>query len=125
MGLTNTAQQFQQMMDDRLLPIKETSDAYIDDVLVGTWVEPGEDPVQKHEVDLRRTLELMREERFVADWRKCKLFVKEVEFCGHILGGGVRRPAPGKLMAIEKWEVPKTISELRAFWGLPTIIAPM
>ena len=43
--------------------------------------------------------------------------MKEVEFCGHILGNGTRRPAPGKLRAIEKWEVPQTISELRAFLG--------
>ena len=30
-------------------------------------------------------------------------FYPEVKFCGHILGGGTRRPEPGKLMAIEKW----------------------
>jgi hypothetical protein len=40
-----------------------------------------------------------------------------VEFCSHILGGGTRRPGPGTLSAIEKWEVPKTISELRAYLG--------
>ena len=40
-----------------------------------------------------------------------------MEFCGHILGKGVRRPAPGKLLPIEKWETPKTISQLRSFLG--------
>ena len=40
-----------------------------------------------------------------------------MEFCGHVLGGGTRRPAPGKLSAIEKWETPRTIHELRAFLG--------
>ena len=29
----------------------------------------------------------------------------------------VRKPAPGKLMAIEKWEVPRTFTALRAFLG--------
>ena len=52
-----------------------------------------------------------------ADIKKCKFFVKSVKFCGHILGGGRRVPDPGKLSAIEKWEVPKTISQLRAFLG--------
>jgi hypothetical protein len=56
-------------------------------------------------------------DQFVADPKKCKFFVKEVEFCGHILGHGTRRPAPGKLMAIEKWELPETITALRAFLG--------
>ena len=32
-------------------------------------------------------------------------------------GRGVRRPAPGKLRAIEKWELPKTVTALRAFLG--------
>ena len=44
-------------------------------------------------------------------------FVPEVEFCGHILGGDCRCPAPGKLRAIEKWEVPSTVTGLRAFLG--------
>ena len=55
---------------------------------------------------------------------KCKLFVKEVEFCGHVLGGGIRRPAPGKLMAIEKWQPPRTISELRGFLGFTNYYSP-
>jgi hypothetical protein len=48
---------------------------------------------------------------------KLKLFVKKVAFCGHVLGGGERTPEPGKLMAIEKWEVPKVVTELRGFLG--------
>lgn len=117
MGLTNAPQQFQQMLDDRLLPVKDVADPYIDDIIVGTRVEPGEDPIEKHEKDLRRLLDTLKAEKFIVDRKKCKLFVKEVEWCGHILGGGTRRPAPGKLMAIEKWEVPRTITELRAFLG--------
>ena len=31
---------------------------------------------------------------------------------------GVRKPAPGKLRAIEKWEVPRTVTALRSFLGL-------
>ena len=60
---------------------------------------------------------MLRSDRLVADTRKCHFFVEEVEFCGHVLGGGVRRPAPGKLRAIEKWELPQTITALRAFLG--------
>ena len=30
---------------------------------------------------------------------------------------GSRRPAPGKLSAIENWEIPRSITELRAFLG--------
>ena len=53
----------------------------------------------------------------MVDPKKSAFFVEEVEFCGQILGHGIRRPAPGKLQAIEKWEVPTTITALRAFLG--------
>ena len=117
MGLMNASTQFQQMMDDRLEPVRDIADAYIDDVLVGTFVNDGEDPRDAHLRDLRRVLDLLAKESLIADISKCKFFLREVEFCGHILGKGARRPAPGKLMAIEKWEPPRTISELRAFLG--------
>ena len=115
MGLQNASQQFQQMMDDRLQSVKDVASPYIDDILVGTWVDPGEDLLTAHDRDVRRVLELLRRDEFIVG--KWKLFVKEVEFCGHILGGGVRKPAPGKLRAIEKWEVPRTVTALRAFLG--------
>ena len=60
-------------------------------------------------------LKLLKEDQFVVG--KWKLFVKEVEFCEHILGGGARKPAPGKLRAIEKCELPKTVTALMAFLG--------
>ena len=45
------------------------------------------------------------------------MFVGEVEFCGHILKEGQRFPSPGKLKALQKWELPKTLTELRGFLG--------
>ncbi len=117
MGLMNASQQFQQMMEDRLFPVRDIADPFIDDILIGTKVEPGEDLLEAHNRDLRRVLELLKAEKFIVDIRKCHLFVKEVEFCGHVLCGGTRKPAPGKLRAIEKWEVPRNITELRAFLG--------
>ena len=117
MGLMNASTQFQQMMDDRTEPVSDIADAYIDDVIVGTELQQGEDPLETHLRDITRVLDLLAQEKLVADISKCKFFVREVEFCGHVLGKGVRRPAPGKLMAIEKWEPPKTITQMRAFLG--------
>ena len=117
MGLSNASQQFQQMMEDRLAPVRDVADDFIDDILVGTQVGEGEDLIAAHERDLRRVLELLKKEGFIIDPKKCHFFVDEVEFCGHILGGGIRRPAPGKLSAISNWERPKNITELRAFLG--------
>ena len=48
---------------------------------------------------------------------KASLFVREVEFAGHVVGHGQRRPMPGKLASLHHWEKPQTISELRSFMG--------
>ena len=63
-------------------------------------------------------LERLKEYGLAADPKKAKLFVREVEFCGHILYAGRRRPAPGKLVALQNWELPKTVTQLRGFLGL-------
>ena len=117
MGLMNASQQFQQMIDDVLTPVKDIATGYIDDILVGTSVKKGGNLLQAHTRDLHRVMDILQTQKMVVDPQKAKLFVDEVEFCGQILGHGNRRPAPGKLMAIEKWEVPTTITALRAFLG--------
>ena len=45
-------------------------------------------------------------------------FSRSVEFCGQILEGGRRRPQPGKLDAIQRWELPTTLTGLRGFLGV-------
>ena len=96
MGLQNASQQFHQMMDDRLQPDKDVPSPYIDDILIGTWVEPGNDLLAAHDRDVKKVLELLKREVFIVG--KWILFVKEVEFYGHILGGGSQtrpRQSPG------------------------------
>ena len=48
---------------------------------------------------------------------KASLFVREVEFAGHVVGHGQRRSMPGKLASLHDWEKPQTISELQSFMG--------
>ena len=92
MGFHNASQQFQQMMDDRLKPVKDVASTYIDDILIGTWVEPEKDLLAAHDRDVRKVLELLKREELIVGKRK--LFVKEVEFCDQTLGGGFANPPP-------------------------------
>jgi hypothetical protein len=119
MGLMNASGQFQQMLDDQLLEVADVANGYIDDIAVGTKADPeeGEDDLVVHDKALRRVLDKLKEKVLVGNERKVKLFVDELNFCGQILGHGVRRPAPGKLMAIEKWELPLPSQHLGHFWG--------
>ena len=70
MGLKNAPIQFQQMMDDLLEPVKDICNAYIDDLIVSTKVEPGEDMSEKHEKDVRRVLYRLLKVKVIADIKK-------------------------------------------------------
>ena len=51
MGLMNAGVQFQKMIDDRLQPVSDVASPYIDDIIVGTRVEQGDDPIEVHKND--------------------------------------------------------------------------
>ena len=44
--------------------------------------------------------------------------MKQVEFCGHMLVDGKRFPAPGKLLALQKWQLPEVVTQLRGVLAL-------
>ena len=117
MGLKNGGAIFQRMMEWVLRGV-ESASVYIDDVIVGSTGETPEEMVENHERDLREVLERLREHEIIVGQKSIRLFATEVEFCGHILKDGRREPAPGKLLSIQKWELPKTVTQLRGFLGL-------
>ena len=123
MGLRNAPQQFQEMIDWVLTPVNDVASAYIDNIVVRTEAKEGEDLLEKHLQDVCRVLNLLREQKLVVDPKKCQLFTREVEFCGHVLAHGTRKPMPKMLNALERWETPKTVTQLRAFLGFTNYYA--
>ena len=49
---------------------------------------------------------------------KCRFFVSEMEFLGHVVSGEGIRPSPSKVEAIQGIKLPTNISELRGFLGM-------
>ncbi|EPS71058.1 hypothetical protein M569_03701 [Genlisea aurea] len=117
MGLKNAGSQFQRMIEWVIRDI-ECASAYIDDVLVGSKGATLEECIDIHQRDVSRVLEAFEREKLVCSPKKSFLFHMEVEFCGHILREGTRKPSPGKLLPLQGWELPRTITELRGFLGL-------
>ena len=117
MGLKNSGAVFQRMMEWVLRGL-ECADVYIDDVIIGSDGANLDQALATHDQDVRRVLDRLKEHQLVVDPAKIHLFVQEVEFCGHILRNGTRCPAPGKLLSIQRWELPKTVTQLRGFLGL-------
>ena len=78
MGLKNAGIQFQMMLDDRLEPVRDVADAYMDDIIIGTRVKEGDDLFAQHDKDVRRVLDVLNDELLIADKEKCEFFVPEV-----------------------------------------------
>ena len=119
MGAKNGNAAFESMMEDLLLPAQDCADPFVDDIIIGSGTEDMTDDelIEAHEKDLLRVLGVLDKHSMVCKPTKASLFVREVEFAGHVVGHGQRRPRPGKIAALRHWEKPQTISELRSFMG--------
>ena len=62
-------------------------------------------------------LDILDKNQLICGPNKGKSFRESVQFCGSLLRNGTRQPSPGKLLAIQKWKRPETISALRGFLG--------
>ena len=69
-----------------------------------------EDMVANHYKDVTQVMERLKEQNLVCSPEKSKFFQLDVESCGHILKDGQRFPGPGKLISLQKWEIPTTIT---------------
>ena len=51
----------------------------------------------------------------VASQKKAHFFQKEVNFCGFAFKGGNQEPRKGRIVAVQKCQLPKTVTSLRGF----------
>ena len=118
MGAKNGNAAFQRMMEDLLGPVRDCANPFVDDIIGSGTEDMTEDElIGAHEKDLRRVLSKLEKHNMVCKPTKASLFVREVDFAGHVVGHGQRRPMPVKLATLHHWEKPQTISELRSFMG--------
>ena len=78
-------------------------------------VSPGdteEELLANHDRDVRAVLNRLRKEELVASVSRTAIFVRSVEFCVHVLENCTRRPPPGEMLALERWEKPDNVREL-------------
>ena len=102
MGAKNGRAAFQRMMEDVLGPVRDCADLVVDDIIIvsGTEDMTEDELIEAHEKDLRRVLSEQDKHNMVCKPTKASLFVREVEFAGHVVGHGQRRPMPGKLASL-------------------------
>ena len=117
MGITNGPAIFQRVMVQVLQGL-DCADVYIDDIIIGSCGNTEEELL--HGCDSHAVLHRLRREGSVASVSKTDSFVHSVVFCGHVLESGTWRPAPGKMLPLERWTKPDNVPELRGFLGLAT-----
>ena len=119
MGVTNGNAAFQQMLENLLELVRDCADPFVDDVIIASG-DPSisyDELLEAHERDVTRVLDLLVRHKLTGSSDKATIAVNEVVFAGHVVGTGQQKPIPGKVAAIEHWEKPKTVSELRAYFG--------
>ena len=112
-GLKNGNAAFQLLLDVVLKDYRDFARPFMDDIIVGSGGATYEEALQNHVKHLRLVLQRLREKRLAASAEEANMFVEHVEFAGHVVGYGVKRP----ILCLEKWDKPRTVSELMAFLG--------
>ncbi|XP_024877102.1 uncharacterized protein LOC112457984, partial [Temnothorax curvispinosus] len=113
-GLCNSPTEFLIFMEEVFYELirRRIIRKYLDDVVI-----PGRNE-EEAMYGLRETLRVAAENGLVINWKKCKFLEREVEFLGHIVGGGCVRPSNEKIKAVQKFPRPKGRKDLQSFLGL-------
>ena len=112
-GLKTAGAIFSRTMRRVLQPLKlECLHNFMDDMLLATetWEE--------HIKALRLLLQRLEEVNMSARPKKCFFGFDQINFLGHVVGGGKMRPEEDKVEKLQKAERPQTKKQLRAFLGL-------
>ena len=84
----------------------------MDDILIYSQSE------EEHEDHLRVVLQLLRDHQLYAKFSKCKFWLIEVRFLGHVVSALGMSVDPEKVKVVMSWERPNSIFEIRSFLGL-------
>ena len=71
----------------------------------------------EHEYHLRIILQLLRDHHLYAKFSKCKFWLTEVRFLGHVVSASGVSVDPEKVETVMSWERPKSVFEIRSFLG--------
>ena len=112
-GLTNAPSYFVDLMNrifrdylDKFVLI------FIDDILIYSKT------VEEHEKHLHMVLSRLREHHLKAKFSKCSFWEKEIKFLGHIITKEGIAVDPSKVLAIQTWRKPRSVTEVRSFMGM-------
>ena len=112
-GLTNALAAFMDLMNRVFRDYLDSFViVFIDDILIYS-----KSP-EEHEYHLRLVLQRLKEHRLYAKFSKCKFWLEEVAFLGHIVNREGISIDLEKIKAKTEWQRPTNVTEIRSFLGL-------
>ena len=73
---------------------------------------------EDHAEHLRISLQLLKDNQLYAKLSKCEFWLEQIAFLGHVVSKEGLAVDPSKIEAIESWQSPKNVAEIRSFLGL-------
>jgi hypothetical protein len=73
---------------------------------------------KEHEEHLRIVLQWLHDHQLYAKFSKCKFWLSEVQFLGHVIFSEGISVDLGKVREVLDWKLPRTVHQVRSFLGL-------
>ena len=111
-GLANAPSTFQHFVNDVLRPFLDVfCTAYIDDILIYS------ESLEEHKKHVRLVLGALSDAGLQLDIDKSEFFKTEVIYLGYVISTEGIKMDPAKVQAIQEWEYPLNVKDVRAFLG--------
>ena len=112
-GLTNAPATFCTLMNEVFHEyLDKFVVVYLDDIVVFS------SSLEEHVQHLKLVFQKLKENQLYAKLEKCSFAQERIKFLGHIVDQGSIRMDQDKVKAIQEWQPPSSVSELRSFLGL-------
>lgn len=115
-GISSASEIFQHTVAqvlDRITGVRNISD---DIIIFGKDTQKTAE--EAHNTALRQVLQRLRERGLTLNADKCKFNQSTLLFFGHVFGKGGMSPVPSKVEAVQEYDAPSNLSEVRSLLGM-------